>query len=122
MTYNQIKKLKSTDFKRFCGVRPETFQVMVEALRKKLPKSGCRGGQPKLTVENQLLIGLEYWREYRIYFHIAQSWGIHESTVCRIVHRLEDILIHSKKLSLPEKKQLSSPKVRRLDLLGNKRK
>ncbi|HAJ64425.1 MAG TPA: hypothetical protein DCP31_38650, partial [Cyanobacteria bacterium UBA8543] len=23
---------------------------------------------------------LEYWREYRTYFHIGQSWGVTEST------------------------------------------
>ncbi len=32
--------------------------------------------------------------------------GGHESTVCRIVHRVEDHLIKSGKFSLPEKKAL----------------
>jgi Helix-turn-helix of DDE superfamily endonuclease len=54
-----------------------------------------------------LLIALEYWREYRTYFHIAQSWEIHESTVCRIVHRVEDELIKSGKFNLPGKKALA---------------
>ncbi|MCY7274181.1 MAG: transposase family protein, partial [Phormidesmis sp. CAN_BIN44] len=30
-----------------------------------------------------------YWREYRTYFHIGSSWGISESSVCRIVHWVE---------------------------------
>jgi transposase len=46
-------------------------------------------------------------REYRTYFHIAQSWEIHESTVCRIVHRVEDGLLNSGKFNLPRKKALS---------------
>ena len=48
-----------------------------------------------------------YWREYRTYFHIAKSWGVDESTVCRTVHRIEDRLIKSNRFSLPGKKTLS---------------
>ena len=40
--------------------------------------------------------------------HIGQSWGVHQSTVCRIVHRVEDKLIKSGKFNLPGKKALSS--------------
>ncbi len=53
---------------------------MVEVLKPELPKPKPKGGQPKLSTEEQLLIALEYWREYRTYFHIAQSWGVHESS------------------------------------------
>ncbi|WP_413773936.1 helix-turn-helix domain-containing protein [Nostoc sp. MG11] len=34
----------------------------------------------KLSLEEQLLMTLEYWREYRTYFHIGQSWGVNEYT------------------------------------------
>jgi hypothetical protein len=30
MTYNQVKHLKTSEFKRLCGVQPETFARMVE--------------------------------------------------------------------------------------------
>ena len=106
MTYKQIKNLKEQEFKRLCGVQPKLFREMVEVLQAELPKPKQRGGQPKLSSEDQLLIALEYWREYRTYFHIGQSWGVHESTVCRIVHRVEDKLIKSGKFSLPGKKAL----------------
>ncbi len=33
MTYEQVKSLKPEDFKRLCGVRPETFKQMLEAVR-----------------------------------------------------------------------------------------
>ena len=108
MTYEQIKNLKEKEFKRLCGVKPVIFQEMVGILRQKLPSSKKRGAPPKLSTEDQLLIALEYWREYPTYFHIAQAWGVHESTVCRIVHRVEDQLIKSRKFSLPGKKALSS--------------
>lgn len=80
---------------------------MASVLRQKVPESKNRGGQPKLKVEDQLLIALEYWREDRTYFHIAQSWGVHESTICRTVHRVEDELIKSEKFNLPGKKALA---------------
>ena len=108
MTYKQIKNLKEKEFRRLCGVKPKLFGEMVDVLKQELPKRRQRGPQPKLNTEDQLLIALEYWREYRTYFHIAQSWGVHESRVCRIVQRVEDKLIKSKKFSLPGKKTLSS--------------
>jgi len=29
-------------------------------------------------VEDQLLVVLEYWREYRTQFHIATTWGFEQ--------------------------------------------
>ncbi len=107
MTYKQIENLGEKEFKRLCGVKPKLFEEMVEVLPEKSLKGRPRGGQTKLSVEDQLLLTLEYWREYRTYFHIAQSWGVHESTVCRTVHRVENQLIKSKKFSLPGRKSLS---------------
>lgn len=83
-----------------------TFDRMVEVLKPELVRTGKKGGQPKLSVEDHLLIVLEYWREYRTYFHIAKSWGIHESTVCRIVRKVENILIRSRAFRLPGKRSL----------------
>jgi len=62
MSDQQIKNLRPSEFKRFCGVKPELFQEMVEVLKPKLPKPKQRGGQPKLTIEDQLLMAWEYWR------------------------------------------------------------
>jgi hypothetical protein len=65
-------------------------------------------GRPgKLSIEDQLLMALEYWREYRTYFHIGQSWGVNESTAYRIIRKIEDILISSREFSLFGKKKLS---------------
>lgn len=106
MSYEEIKDLKPSDFKRLCGVHHETFNRMIKVVQPDLKRAGKRGGQPKLSVEDQLLIALEYWREYRRYFHIGQSWGIHESTVCRIVKKVENLLIRSQVFSLPGKRKL----------------
>lgn len=55
----------------------------------------------------QLLLTLEFWREYRTFFHMGQDWGIHESTVHRTVIRVENALIQSGRFSLPGKKTLT---------------
>lgn len=106
MTYEQLKDLKPSAFKRRCGVQPETFEQMTELLRPHLDRSGKRGGQCKLSVEDQLLVVLEYWREYRTQFHIATSWGLSESAVCRLISKVETLLMNSGKFRLPGKKQL----------------
>ncbi len=107
MTYEQIKYLKPVEFKRLCGVQPETFVRMVEIVnqRHRWQKPGT-GRPSKLTVEDQVLMTLEYLREYRTYFHIAQSWGVNESTAYRIIRKVEDYLIASEVFSLPAKKKL----------------
>lgn len=108
MTYEQVKNLKTEDFKRLCGVRPETFTQMVEVARAhSVPKQ--KTGRPgKLSLEDQILMALEYWREYRTYFHIGQSWGVNESTAYRIIRRIENTLITSRAFTLPGKKKLQS--------------
>jgi Helix-turn-helix of DDE superfamily endonuclease len=106
MTYEQLKHLKPTAFKRRCGVQPQTFEQMAELLRPELDRRGKRGGQCKLSVEDQLLVVLEYWREYRTQFHIATSWGLSESAVCRLISKVETLLMNSGQFRLPGKKQL----------------
>ena len=60
-------------------------------------------------VEDQLLIALEYWREYRSQFHIGISWGVYETTVGRMVSQVEDWLIQRGKFRLPSKRQRYQP-------------
>lgn len=92
MPYRELQSLSGAEFKRLCGVSRETFSEMVKVARPTLERRGQRGGQAKLSVEDQLLVALEYWREYRSQFHIGVSWGVHETTVGRIVRKVEDLL------------------------------
>ncbi|WP_017317576.1 hypothetical protein [Mastigocladopsis repens] len=48
MTYQQVKHLKIEEFKRLCGVRPETFTQMVEVVRERL-----RGAQTPKAYRHQ---------------------------------------------------------------------
>lgn len=108
MTYDQLKELTPEEFKRFTGVQRTTFEKMVEALRAQERCKKKRGRPPKLAVADQLLVALQYWREYRPYFHIAVSWQLCEAAVCRIVHRVEDTLIKIPAFHLPGKKKLQA--------------
>lgn len=92
MGYDQLKDLKPADFRRYCGLQRQTFDQLVNDLRPHLPKARQRGGQPSFSAEDQLLITLEYWREYRTFFHLSVSWGTSEATICRTVRRVEDRL------------------------------
>ena len=103
MRNETIEDLKDTDFKRLTGVQRETFAEMLQVVEKGL---GTFGRPPKLSRADQLLMTLMYWREYRTEFHIAQSYGVSEATVCRTIRKVEDVLVRSKKFRLPGKKVL----------------
>ncbi|MEH1844714.1 MAG: IS5 family transposase [Nostoc sp.] len=108
MTYEQVKSLKPEDFKRLCGVRPETFKQMLKVVRAPSQPKQKTGRPSKLSLQDQLLMTLEYWREYRTYFHIGQSWGVNESTAYRIIRKIEDTLTKSRAFTLPGKKRLAN--------------
>ncbi len=109
MPYTDLQQLSAVEFKRLCGVTRKTFNKMVEKVQPHLERQGRRGGQNKLSAEDQLLVTLEYWREYRSQFHIAASWGLHETTVGRIIKKVENVLIKSGTFSLPSQRSLYQP-------------
>lgn len=104
MFYADLKNKPEGPFKRLTGVRPATFLDMCEALEKHLPSGGR---VPKLCREDRLLLTLMYWREYRTEAHIAETYGVSESTVCRTIHAVEAALMRSGKFRLPGKKALT---------------
>jgi hypothetical protein len=105
--YHQVKELRPDHFRRLTGVKPTIFARMVVILRQTEKRTRKHGGkQPKLCLEDRLLLALEYMREYRTYFHIGQSYGVSESTAQRISRWVEDTLIKDKQFALPGKKAL----------------
>jgi hypothetical protein len=107
MRYDQLKGLDNEKFRRLTGVKPVTFSRMLELLGEATRKKRAKGGRKsKLSLEDQLLIALEYLREYRTYFHIAQSYGISESTAYKTIKWVEDTLIKHPDFALPGRKAL----------------
>ena len=99
MKYIDSKKLSETQFKRYTGISWSTFDLMTEQLKMLVP---AKGRPSKLSVEDQILLCLSYWREYRTLFHVATSYGVSEPTASRIVRHVEDCLIKSNLLNLPK--------------------
>lgn len=107
MAWKQIKILKDDEFRRLTGVKRSTFSRLVEITKEALQLKKVRGGRPnKLRVEDMVLMTLEYWREYRTYFHIGQSYGIGESGAYKIIRWVEDELKKQKEFHLPGRKAL----------------
>ena len=102
MKYTDIKSLPEHQFKRLIGIKPSTFQQMLDVLNAAQPDHK-RGRPQSLAVEEQLLLTLNYWREYRTLFHLGMSYGIHEASASRIINKIENILIKSELFHLPKK-------------------
>ena len=100
--------LKPSQFQRRFGIKIQTLKAMVNAWEnfKSENQKDRRGRRTILTLEEQVLGSLEYWREYRTYFHIGTSWGVSESTICRIVTDIESTLMKTGKFRIPGKKAL----------------
>lgn len=107
MRFEKIKRLNDKEFRRLTGVKRKTFEEMIVILRLEEEKKLSNGGRkPSISIEDQILMMLEYLREYRTYFHISQSYTLSESACFRIIKWVENTLIRSRKFSLPGKKAL----------------
>jgi hypothetical protein len=103
--YKNIQNLSAVNFRRLTGVKRTTFDTMLDILSTAESKKLALGGKPHvLSLPDRLLMWLEYLREYRTYFHVAQSYGISESACYRTCVWIEDTLIQAKQLKLPNRK------------------
>ena len=110
MKYEELKMLPPEDFRRFCGVKPETFAAMLLALQEDYQKKHRRGGrETHISLEDKLLITMTYYREYHTQFHIAAEFGTTESNVCKIIRQVEEVLVRHPQFALPGKKALLQP-------------
>jgi hypothetical protein len=102
--WEQVQALSAAAFRRLTGVPLPVFAAMVEVLQEREASKRQPGRPHALCLEDQVLLTLEFWREYRTHFHQAQSWAIHEATAWRIVRRVEDALVRSGRFALPGKR------------------
>src|ERR1700747_223472 len=105
MRFDSVKELKGEAFRRLTGVQRSTFYAMSRLFFAAKRQQKAAGGKPNtLCIEDQLLMMLEYWREYRTYFHIGQAYGISESAAYRNIKWCENTLAKSKSFRLPGRK------------------
>ena len=103
MRFIEVSEYGEQQFYRLTGVKRGVFELMVEVV---LAARSGRGRRPTLSVADQLLLTLCYWREYRSQFHVASSFGVSEATVCRTMKKVENALLKDKRFHLPGKKAL----------------
>ena len=105
--YKELEEFSEKQFRRLTGVQRDTFEKMVAVLletkQRRYRKAGRKG---TLSIEDKLLMALEYLREYRTYFHLGRSYGVSESACYRACRWVEDVLTKSGVFSLPGKKEL----------------
>ena len=107
MHWETIRQLSPKEFRRLTGLKRQTFEEMVKILDRSRKAKKKQGGRPnKLSIEETLLMALEYLREYRTYFHIGKNYRISEGYAYKLIRWVEDTLIQSKVFSLPGRKAL----------------
>ena len=85
--------LSEAEFRRLTGVKKQTHGKMLEILKTaQADKKALGGRENKLSLENMLLMALEYLREYRTYFHIGQNYGVSERYAYKIIRWVEDTI------------------------------
>lgn len=92
--YYKVNKLDEKNFKRIVGVKRDTFKEMVKVVRKHYRERKSKGGSPKsLSANDEVLMMLEYYREYRTFAHLGVDYGVSESTAHYVVTKIEKVLI-----------------------------
>jgi predicted DNA-binding protein YlxM (UPF0122 family) len=105
--YTKVIKLNEEKFRRKTGVKKHTFEVMVQVVRESEQTRKKLSGRPnKLSYEDQVLMTLEYLREYRTYFSIGEIYEVSEANAYKIIKRTEDILIQADEFKLPSRKEM----------------
>ena len=102
----RVHALSAPDFRRLLGVKRETFDTMLAVLTRREAAKKKKGRPPDLTLEQQLLLALQFWREYRTHYHLAIEWQVAENTVRRTLQRVEDTLVKSGAFALPGRRKV----------------
>jgi hypothetical protein len=114
MSYNQsryqntLAKItsKPNEFRQIIGVFPETFEAMVNCVKVKKFQGKKTGRLGYLSFEDQVMLMLEYFRDYPSMVKLGLEYGVNETTIGRIIKKVEKILVASSEFKLPTKKSL----------------
>lgn len=103
MKYEQLIRYSDSEFKRLVGVPRQLFSEMVEVIRD-AEKLKRKSGRPhSLSIEDQILLTLNYLRSYCTQLELSATYNIAESNVNRTIHKIEQALMQSRKFSLPQR-------------------
>lgn len=97
-----LKKVTDTQIKQITGVKRTTFNLMCEIVEADY-KYQSRGRKSKLSIEDKVLMTLQYLREYPTQLSLAVHYGVSEGTVNTVINHVERLLVNRKGFSLPER-------------------
>ena len=83
MKIEKAKQLTARKFKRMTGVSRQSFELMVDLVKASEKNKKKPGRRSKLIIEEKVLMVIQYWREYRTYYHIGLDWGLGASRFCK---------------------------------------
>jgi hypothetical protein len=106
--YNKLADLSSGNFKRCTGVSKTVFEMLFLVVSDALKLKKKTGRTNKISVADRILMLLEYYREYRTFFHIGLDYGLHETNVQRNIAQTEKILLQSGYFRLEGKRVLAT--------------
>jgi len=105
--YCKVNKLNESDFKRVVGVKRDTFKEMVKVVNRYYRSKKVKGGTKRaLSTNDEVLLMLEYYREYRTFKHLGVDYEVSESTAHYIVTKIEKILIVEPQFHLEKLKHI----------------
>jgi len=95
--------------KRLFGVKYDTFEIILQKVQNHFDTHlienslSNRGIEGEFTIANQLLLTLEYLRQYPTFLSLGFSYGISESYANKIYHNIRAILSELVGLKNPQK-------------------
>ncbi len=103
MRYQKLNRFSDSEFQRLVGVPRPVFSEMIEVL-KEVESLKKKSGRPHtLAIEDQLLLTLNYLRNYSTQLELAANYHIAESNVNRTIKKVEDALMKSRRFTLPKR-------------------
>lgn len=113
LRYNKIKNHPTT-FKRLFGLSVAEFERILKAVEPQWEKRVVQrykrpGRNNKLSLSEQILMLLLYYRSYAIQIFIGYLFDIDDSRVCRNIQRLEPIL--AKVMAITKTRHLSQEEI-----------
>ncbi len=105
LSYMSNKKLIDTEFRRMTGVKIKTFNYLLQKLKSVTPEQKS-GPKKTLSLRKELLLTLDYWRNYNSLLTTGKKYKVSESTACRIYRSVELRLARAGVCKLPGKKSL----------------
>ena len=103
MRYQNLNRFSDSEFKRLVGVPRPVFTEMVDVLEKAESLKKKSGRPHTLAIEDQLLLTLNYLRNYSTQLELAAHYHIAESNVNRTIKKVEDALMKSRRFTLPKR-------------------